>query len=75
VERQTAVEIARHLRKLDGPMNEAMAAVEKIGDPAQRRVFRRALAAVVGAIYIDLFVPIGREFPDLLPDKQDVDGT
>ena len=75
MERDTAVEIVGHLKALDGPMNAAMAAVEKIEDVEQRRMFRRALAAVVGAVYTDLFVPIGKEFPDLLPDKQDFDST
>jgi hypothetical protein len=73
--RSTALEIAQHLKELDRPLNAAMAAVEKIDDQEQRRAFRRALAAVVGAVYTDLFVPIGEEFPDLLPDKQDVDST
>jgi hypothetical protein len=69
------MEIVSQLKALDGPLNAAMAAVEGIEDVEQRRIFRRALAAVVGAVYTDLFVPIGKEFPDLLPDHQDVDNT
>jgi hypothetical protein len=69
------MEIAGHLKALDGPLNAAMAAAEKIQDVDQRRAFRRALASVVGSVYTDLFVPIGKEFPDLLPDQQDVDNT
>jgi hypothetical protein len=75
MERSTAIEIVGHLKALDGPLNAAMAAAENIQDTAQRRAFRRALADVVGAVYTELFVPIGKEFPDLLPDKQDVDST
>lgn len=75
MERSTAVEISGHLKSLDGPLNAAMAAVEKIQDVEQRRAFRRALAGVVGAVYTELLVPIGKEFPDLLPDKQDADNT
>jgi len=75
MERSTAIEIVRHLKALDGPMNAAIEAVEKIQNMEQRRAFRRALANIVGAVYTELFVPIGMEFPDLLPDKQDVDNT
>lgn len=71
MERDTAVEIVTHLKALDGPINSAMMAVEQIKDLEQRRVFRRALAGVVGSVYMELFVPIGREFPDLLPDEED----
>ena len=52
-----------------------MAAVEKIQDMDQRRIFRRALAAIVGEVYTEIYVPIGREFPDLLPDQQDLERT
>jgi len=75
MERSTAIEIVRHLKALDDPLNAAIEAVEKIQSVEQRRAFRRALADVVGAVYTELFVPIGREFPDLLPDKEDVDNT
>jgi len=73
MERSTAIEIVSQLKALDGPLNAAMAAVENIQGSEQRRAFQRALAMVVGAIYTDLFVPIGAEFPDLLPDKDDAD--
>jgi hypothetical protein len=75
MEQSTAIEIVSHLKALDVPLNAAMEAVEKIQDMEQRRAFRRALAGVVGAVYTELFVPIGKEFPDLLPDKQDADAT
>jgi hypothetical protein len=73
MERSTAIEIVSRLKALDSPLNTAMAAVEKVGDMEQRRAFRRALARVVADIYTELLVPIGKEFPDLLPDKQDAD--
>lgn len=75
MERDTAVEIVTYLKALDGPINSAMVAVEKIKDLEQRRAFRRALADVVGSVYTELFVPIGREFPDLLPDEEDREKT
>jgi hypothetical protein len=75
VERSTATEIVGHLRSLDEPLNAAMAAVEKIQNIEQRRTLRRALASIVGAVYTDLLVPIGKDFPDLLPDKDDLDVT
>lgn len=75
MERSIAIEIVRHLKALDGPLNAAMAAVEKVHDMEQRRTLRRALASVVGAVYTDLLVPIGKEFPDLLPDKEDAANT
>jgi len=75
MERSTAIEIARQLKALDRPINKAIVAVEKIQNVDQRRAFRRALASVVGTVYTELFVPIGKEFPDLLPDKQDLDKT
>ena len=56
-------------------MNAAIEAIEKIQDVEQRRSLRRALAGVVGTIYTEVIVPIGKEFPDLLPDKEDVSRT
>jgi hypothetical protein len=73
--RDIAVEITRHLKALDGPLNAAMAAVEEIGDLEERRALRKALAKIVGAVYTDLFVPIGKDYPDLLPDEEDLDKT
>jgi hypothetical protein len=73
MERSTAIEILRRLTALDGPINKAIEAVEKIQNVDQRRTFRRTLASVVGTVYTGLVVPIGIEFPDLLPDKQDLD--
>ena len=75
MDRSTAVEIVNHLKAIDDPMNAAMAAVEKIQDVDQRRIFRRAFAAIVGEVYTEIFVPIGKEFPDLLPDQQDLERT
>jgi hypothetical protein len=75
MERSTAVEIINHLKALDDPMNAAMAAVEKIQDMDQRRIFRRPFSAIVGEVYSEIYVPIGREFPELLPDQQDLERT
>jgi hypothetical protein len=75
MQRSTAIEIVGYLKALDGPMNSAMEAIEKIQDAEQRRLLRRALAGVVGMIYTEVFVPIGKEFPELLPDKEDVART
>ena len=75
MERDTAVEIISYLKALDDPINAAMAAVEKIQDIDQRRIFRRAFAAIAGEVYTEIYVPIGREFPDLLPDQQDLERT
>lgn len=75
VDRALAAEITSHLLELDEPLNAALAAVEKLRDGEQKRAFRRAIAGVTAAIYTDLLVPIGREFPDLLPDKDDLDRT
>jgi hypothetical protein len=75
MDRALAAKIISHLKELDGPLNAAMSTVEKLKDAEQRRAFRRALAGVTAAVYTDLMVPIGREFPDLLPDKGDLDRT
>ena len=75
VERSLAIEIVSRLRELDRPLNAALDAVEKIKDAGEKRAFRRAIAAVTGAIYTDLLVPIGKDFPDLLPDTDDLDRT
>jgi len=75
VDRALAAEITSHLLELDEPLNAALAAVEKLRDGEQKRAFRRAIAGVTAAIYTDLLVPIGREFPDLLTDKDDLDRT
>jgi len=72
MERSTAVEIINHLKALDDPMNAAMAAVEKIQDMDQRRIFRQAFAAIVGEVYSEICVPIGREFPELLPRLSEI---
>jgi hypothetical protein len=75
MERSTAKEIVEHLKAADGPVNAAIEAVGKIRDVEQRRAFRRALVDIVGTVYTELFVPIGKEFPDLLPDNDDVART
>ena len=75
MDRSIATEIARQLKALDGPINAAIEAVEKIQDAEQRRAFRRTLATIVGTVYTELLVPIGKEFPDLLPDDEDIDKT
>jgi hypothetical protein len=75
VDRSLATELVSRLREVDGPLNAAAEAVEKIQDPERKRAFRRAIAEVIGLIYTDLLIPIGRDFPDLLPDKSDLERT
>lgn len=71
MERSIAVELAAQLKKLDGPLGAAAEVVEKIKDENQKRAFRRAIAETIGTIYTELQIPIGREYPDLLPDEDD----
>ena len=75
MERKIADDIVSALKALDEPLNRAMGIVEGIADTEQRAKFRKALARVVGLIYTDLYVPIGREYSDLLPDEEDVRKT
>lgn len=63
--RSIAEEVLRHMRELDAPLNAAMHAVEKIDDAADKRLFRRALASVVGLVYTDVIVEIEKRFPDM----------
>ena len=64
---EVAKELIEHLKAVDVPMNAAMHAADKVDDPVRRKEVRKALARVVGMIYTDIMVPIGKEFPDLLP--------
>lgn len=65
---EVAKELMMHLKEIDVPINSAMLTAEKIEDPKIRREFRRALASIIGSVYTNLMVPIGKEFPELLPD-------
>jgi hypothetical protein len=70
---EVAKELIQHLKEIDVPTNAAMLTAEKIEDLKERREIRRALAKIVGSVYTDLMVPIGREFPELLPDDDAID--
>jgi hypothetical protein len=69
MEYETAKELMENLRAIDGPINGAMAAAERIQDPECCRAVRKALATVVGMIYTDLMAPIAKESPDLAPPE------
>jgi hypothetical protein len=69
MKREIAIRILGHVKALDGPLNSAAAAVEEIDDPAEKRLFRRGIASVIGLVYTDVIVEIEKRFPDLAPPK------
>ena len=65
----TAKKLIEHLKDLDGPINAATLVTESINDPEERRRIRKGLARVTAMVYVELMVPICKEYPDLLPDQ------
>ncbi len=67
----TAKELIEHLKNLDGPINAATLVTEHISDVDERRKIRKSLARITSMVYIELMVPIGKKYPELLPDQQE----
>lgn len=72
MERRLAAGIIDKLVALDAPINALDALSEQIADPEEKRAFLHALGNLMGQLYIDLMIPILRQYPDLGPDKDKV---
>jgi hypothetical protein len=75
LDRSLAEEISDKIEALDEPLNNLMAAIEKIIDVEQRREFRRVVAGLVATVYTELQLPIAKRFPDLSTDEDDIRKT
>lgn len=64
--RQLMAEIAL----LDVRLNQIAHLIEQIEDGSERKAYRRAIATVMGSVYIELMVPTLRQYPELDPDKE-----
>lgn len=53
------------LISMDRPLNEAAVLIENIEEPGEKKVFRKAIAEIVGRSYSDLMAPIFKQYPDL----------
>ena len=70
MDKTTATELMKRVIDLDPPLNAAAGVIEGIADEEERKQFRRAIAEIAGRVYIDLIMPIEKQYPDLNPDKK-----
>jgi hypothetical protein len=69
MDHSTARQLIEIIKQLDKPVNEATLLAESISDEDERRKVRKGLARIIGVVYVDLMVPICKDYPDLLPDS------
>jgi hypothetical protein len=51
-------------------LNSATSLTAQIGGKDERESFRRAIGNVMQTIYIDLMMPVIKQYPDLDPDSR-----
>ena len=68
MDRDTAEKLVATYHRLNDCLNEASVLIGAIPDAEEQRRFRRALGEMMQSAWVDLMLPIFREFPDLDPD-------
>jgi hypothetical protein len=68
MERDTAEKLVAVYHRLTDCLNEATVLVGAVPNIEDQRRFRRALGEMMQSVWVDLTLPIFREFPDLDPD-------
>lgn len=63
-----AKDLMEKIMELNTSVNEVILKIDKI-DKEERKHYDTAIADIMGTIYIELMIPIIREYPDLDPDK------
>jgi hypothetical protein len=70
VDEETAQRIYDCALAFDPILGALEEAVDTIKDEALRRQFKRAVGAVMGAVFSDVMHPLERQFPQLIPAKE-----
>ena len=68
--RNIAENLMTGISLLDSALDRNAHIIESIEDEAERKEFRLAIATVIGEVYLQLIVPIVKQYPDLDPDKE-----
>ena len=69
MDRDTAEKLVAIWHRLDNCLNEATVLIGTIPDADEQRRFRRPVGEMMQSAWVDLMLPIFREFPDLDPDE------
>jgi len=69
MDRDTAEKLVAIYHRLENCLNEATALIGTIPDAEEQRRFRRPVGEMMQSAWVDLMLPIFREFPDLDPDE------
>lgn len=69
MDRDTAEKLVAICHRLNDCLNEATALIGTIPDVEEQRRFRRPLGEMMQSVWVDLTLPIFREFPDFDPDR------
>jgi hypothetical protein len=72
VERNLAALLMRDLLAMSAPLNSATLLTNQIADKEERERFRRGIGTVMNEIYVNLMMPIIRQYPELNPDTNKV---
>ena len=72
MERRLAQRIIGECVAFDVPFTALDAFSNEIADPTEKKAFRLALGNLMAQVYVDLMVPILRQYPDLNPDKDKI---
>jgi len=70
MDRTTAEKLMAIYQRLEMPLNEATAVIGTIPDQEEQRLLRRPLGDVMQAVWLELMLPIVRQYPHLDPDKK-----
>lgn len=69
MDRATAEKVDFIMREVSGRLNESLKAVQDAGDENEFRAYRQLVGKLMGAIYLDIQMPIYTEHPDLIPPE------
>ena len=69
MDRDTAEKLVAIWHRLDDCLNEATVLIGTIADAEEQRRLRRPVGEMMQSAWVDLMLPIFREFPDLDPDE------
>lgn len=69
MDKKIARQLVDIVMSLGEPMNRATALSLEISDPEEQVYVRRVVGETTNRLYVDLMLPIIRQYPDLDPDN------
>jgi len=73
VEKEIAKKLMELFLSLEKPLNKATDLTSKINDVIEKKAVRKVIGEITGRIYTDFMMPVIKQYPDLDPDKNEIE--